>query len=36
MKVKRDSLYLFLCHVEWHNRRNLIAYKDLLAGLDKP
>lgn len=34
MKVQRDSLYLFLCHVEWRNRRNLKAYKGLLAALD--
>ena len=34
MKVQRDSLYLFLCHVEWRNTRNLDAYKDLLAALD--
>lgn len=34
MKVQRDSLYLFLCHVEWRNRQNLKAYKDLVAALD--
>ena len=34
MKAQRDSLYLFLCHVEWRNRRNLNAYKDLVAALD--
>jgi len=36
MKVQRDSLYLFLCHVEWRNTRNLDAYKDLVAALDDP
>jgi hypothetical protein len=34
VKVQRDSLYVFLCHVEWRNRRNLRAYKDLVAALD--
>lgn len=30
----RDPLYLFLCHLEWHKRRNLGAYQELLAALD--
>lgn len=34
MKVQRDSLYLFLCHMEWRNTRNLDAYKELVAALD--
>jgi len=34
VKVQRDSLYLFLCHVEWRNTRNLNAYKGLVAALD--
>jgi|ERR1700678_372836 hypothetical protein len=29
-----DPLFLFACHVEWHQRRNLRAYQALLAGLD--
>lgn len=34
MKVQRDALYLFLCHLEWHNWANLGAYKELVAALD--
>ena len=34
MKVQRDALYLFLCHLEWHNWGNLVAYKELVAALD--
>jgi hypothetical protein len=30
----RDPLYLFLCHLEWHTRRNLGAYQELIAALD--
>jgi len=30
----RDPLYLFVCHLEWHNRGNLGAYQELLAALD--
>ena len=30
----RDPLYLFACHLEWHNKRNLAAYQELLAALD--
>jgi hypothetical protein len=29
-----DALYLFVCHVEWHRRRNLEAYQELVAALD--
>ncbi len=28
-----DPLYLFACHVEWHNRGNLRAYGELIAAL---
>jgi len=34
MRVRRDPLYLFACHLEWRNRHNLEAYKELLAALD--
>jgi hypothetical protein len=34
MSVRRDPLYLFACHLEWRNRRNLKAYKELVAALD--
>jgi hypothetical protein len=30
----RDPLYLFACHLEWHYKRNLAAYQELLAALD--
>jgi hypothetical protein len=30
-----DPLYLFVCHVEWHQRRNLEAYQDLVAAFDE-
>ena len=30
----RDALYLFACHLEWHGRRSLAAYQELLAALD--
>jgi len=36
VKVQRDSLYLFLCHMEWRKTRNLDAYTDLVAALDDP
>lgn len=32
--LHRDALYLFVCHLEWRNRRNLAAYQELLAALD--
>jgi hypothetical protein len=28
------ALYLFACHLEWLTKRNLAAYKELLAALD--
>ena len=34
MSIRRDPLYLFACHLEWRNRRNLEAYKELVAALD--
>jgi len=34
MRVRRDPLYLFACHLEWRNKHNLDAYKELLAALD--
>lgn len=30
----RDPLYLFACHLEWRNRRNLAAYEELVAAQD--
>lgn len=30
----RDALYLFACHLEWHVKRNLAGYHELLAALD--
>ena len=30
----RDPLYLFLCHLEWKNRRHLAPYNELVAALD--
>lgn len=33
---QRDALFLFVCHLEWHRRRNLVAYGELLAALDDP
>jgi hypothetical protein len=34
MRVRRDPLYLFACHLEWRNRRNLEAHEELVAALD--
>jgi hypothetical protein len=34
VKVQRDLLYLFLCHLEWASRRDLEAYKEIVAALD--
>lgn len=34
MKVQRDPLYLFLCHLEWAGRRDMAAYKELVGALD--
>jgi hypothetical protein len=33
---QRDPLYLFACHLEWRERRNVGAYEELLAALDDP
>jgi hypothetical protein len=30
----RDPLYLFVCHLEWSRRRNLLAHQELVAALD--
>jgi hypothetical protein len=30
----RDPIYLFACHLEWRDHRNLRAYHDLVAALD--
>ena len=32
----RDPIYLFACHLEWRDRRNLGAYRELIAALDDP
>lgn len=32
----RDPIYLFACHLEWRDHRNLSAYHDLIAALDAP
>lgn len=32
----RDPLYLFACHLEWRNRRDVKAYEELVAALDDP
>ena len=34
MRVRRDPLYLFACHLEWRNRHNLEALEELVAALD--
>jgi len=34
MKVQRDALYVFVCHLEWRNSRNCKAYNELVAALD--
>ena len=34
MTVRRDPLYLFACHLEWRDRRNFDAHKELVAALD--
>jgi len=30
---RRDSLYLFMCHLEWHRTGNVAAHEELLAAL---
>lgn len=32
----RDPIYLFACHLEWRDHRNLAAYHELIAALDAP
>jgi hypothetical protein len=32
----RDPLYLFACHLEWRDQRNITAYQQLVAALDDP
>lgn len=32
----RDPLFLFACYLEWHNRRSVAAYHELIAALDDP
>ena len=32
----RKPLYLFPCHLEWHDKGGIAAYKELLAALDDP
>ncbi len=34
MRLRRDPLYLFVCHLEWRSRRNLEALEELVAALD--
>ncbi len=31
---RRDPLYLFACHLEWRDKRNIEAYQELVAALD--
>lgn len=36
-RVRHHSpLYLFACHLEWRDRRNVAAYQELVAALDDP
>jgi len=30
---RRDSLYLFMCHLEWHRTGNVAAREELVAAL---
>jgi hypothetical protein len=32
----RDPLFLFVCYLEWHSKRHLAAYQELMAALDDP
>lgn len=34
MSIFRDPLYLFACYLDWRDRRDLLAYKELMAALD--
>ena len=36
MKEQRNPLYLFACHLQWREKRDLDAYKYLVAALDDP
>ncbi len=31
---RRDPIYLFCCHIEWHKHGNIRAYQELVAALD--
>ncbi len=31
---ERDSLFLFLCEMQWRERHDLYAYQELVAALD--
>jgi hypothetical protein len=33
---RRDPIYLFACHLEWRDHRDLRAYHELTAALDDP
>jgi hypothetical protein len=32
--ARRDPLYLFMCHLQWHHTGNVAAHEELLAALD--
>jgi anti-sigma B factor antagonist len=34
MKPQPDALYVFFCHLEWRDRQNSDAYKEIVAALD--
>jgi len=34
MRVRPTPLYLFACHLEWRDRRDLEAHQELVAALD--
>jgi len=34
MKPQPDAVYLFFCHLEWRDRRNSHAHKELLTALN--
>ncbi len=31
---RRDPLFLFACHLDWRQKRNVKAYQELVAALD--
>jgi hypothetical protein len=33
-KKQKDPLYLFQCHIEWRDKKNLQAYQELISALD--